>query len=159
MDYYEELGVSKDSTLKEIRNAYYKLALKYHPDKNPGDLYSAEKFKNINDSYLVLSDYTKRKEYDKRIRSQDYLDPKYGKLFSKIDIFQPMKFDSMFNNVLRNFPDLESYNRMSINPRYSKSVSIETENINGKQKTRKVTIENGKKKVEEYDGPLKFIGY
>ena len=149
MDYYEELGVSKDSTLKEIRNAYYKLALKYHPDKNPGDLYSAEKFKNINDSYLVLSDYTKRKEYDKKI----------SKLFSKIDIFQPMKFDSMFNNVLRNFPDLESYNRMSINPRYSKSVSIETENINGKQKTRKVTIENGKKKGEEYDGPLKFIGY
>ena len=98
---------------------------------------------------MVLSDYTKRKEYDKKI----------SKLFSKIDIFQPMKFDSMFNNVLRNFPDLESYNRMSINPRYSKSVSIETENINGKQKTRKVTIENGKKKVEEYDGPLKFIGY
>ena len=72
---------------------------------------------------MVLSDYTKRKEYDKKI----------SKLFSKIDIFQPMKFDSMFNNVLRNFPDLESYNRMSINPRYSKSVSIETENINGKQ--------------------------
>ena len=154
MNYYEELGISKTSTLKEIKEAYYKMALKYHPDKNPGDLYSAEKFKNVNDAYNVLSDYTKRKEYDKTINQY---------LIGEFNMLQPMNFTSMFGDILNNFDDLESYNRMSINPGYSKSVSIQTTNVNGKQKTKKVTIENGKKSVEEYDGPykndLKFIGY
>ena len=53
-DYYEVLGVSKDADAKEIKKAYRKLAMKYHPDKNPGDKAAEEKFKEINEAYEVL---------------------------------------------------------------------------------------------------------
>ena len=62
-DYYEVLGVSKDADAKEIKKAYRKLAMKYHPDKNPGDKAAEEKFKEINEAYEVLSDENKRKMY------------------------------------------------------------------------------------------------
>jgi molecular chaperone DnaJ len=63
-DYYEMLGVSKTADEKEIKKAYRKLAMKYHPDKNPGDKEAEEKFKEINEAYEVLSDADKRKIYD-----------------------------------------------------------------------------------------------
>ena len=58
------LGVSKTADEKEIKKAYRKLAMKYHPDKNPGDKEAEEKFKEINEAYEVLSDADKRKIYD-----------------------------------------------------------------------------------------------
>ena len=64
MDYYEILGISKTATQIEIKKAYRKLAMKYHPDKNPGDTEAEEKFKEINEAYQVLSDEEKRKIYD-----------------------------------------------------------------------------------------------
>ena len=63
-DYYETLGVSKKTPLKEIRQAYRKLARKYHPDLNPGDKSSEEKFKQVQEAYDVLSDTKKRQMYD-----------------------------------------------------------------------------------------------
>ncbi len=62
--YYEVLQVSKDATTTEIKKAYRKLALKYHPDKNPGDKEAEEKFKIISEAYAVLSDNEKRQIYD-----------------------------------------------------------------------------------------------
>ena len=65
MDYYEILGVSRSATQMEIKKAYRKLAMKYHPDKNPGDKKAEEKFKQINEAYQVLSDEEKRRIYDR----------------------------------------------------------------------------------------------
>lgn len=64
-DLYEILGVSKDATQDEIKKAYRKLAMKYHPDKNQGDEKAEEKFKEINSAYEVLSDESKRAQYDR----------------------------------------------------------------------------------------------
>jgi molecular chaperone DnaJ len=63
-DYYELLGVSRKAAQKEIRQAYRKLARKYHPDLNPGDKSAEEKFKQVQEAYDVLSDSKKRQMYD-----------------------------------------------------------------------------------------------
>src|SRR3954464_15936490 len=63
-DYYTTLGVSKTATDKEIKQAFRKLARKYHPDVNPGDKGAEAKFKEVNEANEVLSDPQKRKKYD-----------------------------------------------------------------------------------------------
>ncbi len=63
-DYYKVLGVSKTANEKEIKAAYRKLAMKYHPDKNPGDAKAEARFKEINEANAVLSDPEKRRRYD-----------------------------------------------------------------------------------------------
>jgi molecular chaperone DnaJ len=63
-DYYASLGVAKDASAAEVKKAYRKLARKYHPDANSGDVKAEEKFKEVSEAYDVLSDTTKRKEYD-----------------------------------------------------------------------------------------------
>lgn len=64
-DYYEVLGVSKDATADEIKKAYRKMAVKYHPDRNPDDKDAEEKFKEAAEAYDVLSDADKRAKYDR----------------------------------------------------------------------------------------------
>ena len=63
-DYYELLGVSKTATADEIKKAYRKLAIKYHPDKNPGNKEAEDKFKEISHAYEILGDADKRAKYD-----------------------------------------------------------------------------------------------
>ncbi|MBI1785291.1 molecular chaperone DnaJ [Candidatus Sumerlaeota bacterium] len=64
-DYYQILGIQRDAGAEEIKKAYRKLALKYHPDKNPGDKEAEDKFKEIAEAYEILSDPDKRKTYDR----------------------------------------------------------------------------------------------
>ena len=63
-DYYQILGLKKDASEEDIKKAYRKLAMKYHPDHTKGDKAAEEKFKKISEAYAVLSDKEKRKEYD-----------------------------------------------------------------------------------------------
>lgn len=93
MNYYEELGVSKTSSAADIKKAYRKLALKYHPDRNKGDKQAEEKFKKISEAYAVLSDPEKRKQYD------TFGDSGFQQRYSQEDIFR----GSNLEDILREF--------------------------------------------------------
>ncbi|MDH5794525.1 MAG: molecular chaperone DnaJ [Candidatus Bathyarchaeota archaeon] len=91
-DYYEVLGVQKDVSKEDIRKAYRKLALKYHPDRNKSPD-ASERFKEISEAYAVLSDDEKRRQYD-----QLGLDGISGR-YTWDDIFRGADFDSIFRDL------------------------------------------------------------
>jgi molecular chaperone DnaJ len=64
-DYYEVLGVARDATEADLKKAYRQLAMRYHPDRNPGDAAAEGRFKEVNEAYAVLSDADKRAQYDR----------------------------------------------------------------------------------------------
>src|ERR1700676_2949338 len=74
-DYYETLGVSRTAKEDEIRKTYRKLARKYHPDLNPGDKSSEERFKKVQEAYDILSDAKKRQVYDQHGFYSDHIPP------------------------------------------------------------------------------------
>src|SRR3972149_5151020 len=76
-DYYEVLGLPRSASEKELKQAYRRLARKYHPDVNPGDAQAEARFKEINSAYEVLSDPDKRKKYDR-----------YGERWEPADAFE-----------------------------------------------------------------------
>jgi curved DNA-binding protein len=89
-DYYQALGVKKDASKEEIKKAYRKLAMKYHPDHTKGDKAAEEKFKKISEAYAVLSDEKKRKEYD------TFGAEGFRQRFSQEDIFKGFDFGDIF---------------------------------------------------------------
>jgi len=91
-DYYEILGVSKDASKAEIKKTYRKLALKYHPDKNPSKD-AEEKFKEISEAYAVLYDDEKRKMYDQ------YGHAGIDQQFTQEDIFRNINFNDIFRGM------------------------------------------------------------
>jgi molecular chaperone DnaJ len=106
-DYYEILGVNKDATKAEIKKAYRKLALKYHPDKNP-DKSAEEKFKEISEAYAVLYDDEKRRLYDQYGHAGIDQRYSYEDIFRGADfgdIFRGMgiDFDFGFNDIFERF--------------------------------------------------------
>src|SRR5436853_5571884 len=82
-DYYGILGVKKDASADEIRKAFRKLARKYHPDVNPGDKSSEEKFKLLSEANDVLSDPKKRKIYDQLGFYSDNIDPAAAEAYAR----------------------------------------------------------------------------
>ena len=90
-DYYKILGVDKKASAEDIKKAYRKLALKYHPDKNPGNKEAEEKFKRMSEAYAVLSDPEKREQYD------NFGSDNFKQHYSQEDIFR--NFD--INQILR----------------------------------------------------------
>ena len=92
-DYYKTLGVEKGADPEAIKKAYRKLALKFHPDRNPGNREAEEKFKKISEAYAVLSDTEKRKQYD------SFGSDQFSRRYSQEDIFR--NFD--LNEILRDF--------------------------------------------------------
>jgi curved DNA-binding protein len=108
-DYYAVLGVKKDASADDIKKAYRKLALKYHPDKNPGDTKAEEKFKEITESYAVLSDTEKRRQYDQFGESgfhQRFSQEDIYRNFDVGDIFREFGFgtDDIFSHIFRGGP-------------------------------------------------------
>ena len=72
-DYYDVLGVGKNASSDELKSAYRKLAVKYHPDKNPGDKVAEDKFKEASEAYGVLSDKSKKEKFDRYTDTLLYL--------------------------------------------------------------------------------------
>ena len=91
-DYYKILGVSKNASQEEIKKAYRKLALQYHPDKNKGNKSAEEKFKKINEAYAVLSDKEKRQQYDQ------FGSTGFHQRFSREDIFRNFDLGDLFKD-------------------------------------------------------------
>ncbi len=89
-DYYGVLGVAREASADEIKKAYRKLALKYHPDKNPGDKKAEEKFKEITEAYAVLSDPEKRQQYDQ------FGETGFHQRYSQEDIFRDFDVGDIF---------------------------------------------------------------
>jgi len=94
-DYYETLGVSKSTSDEEIKKAYRKLAMKYHPDRNPNKKEAEERFKEINEAYAVLSDKEKRKQYDQ------FGAEGFRQRFTQEDIFRGFDFDEILSGLFR----------------------------------------------------------
>ncbi|RYZ52469.1 MAG: J domain-containing protein, partial [Proteobacteria bacterium] len=92
-NYYDLLGVAKTASEAEIKKAYRKLAMQYHPDRNPDDKSAEEKFKKINEAYAVLSDADKKRQYD------TVGDSRFHQQYSSEDIFRGTDFSSIFDEM------------------------------------------------------------
>jgi curved DNA-binding protein len=92
-DYYKTLGVDKNAPEDDIKKAYRKLAMKFHPDRNPGNKQAEEKFKKLSEAYAVLSDQEKRKQYD------SFGSDAFRQRYSQEDIFK----DFDLNDILKEF--------------------------------------------------------
>ena len=91
-DYYHTLGLKKGASPEDIKKAYRKLAVKYHPDKNPGNKQAEDRFKEINEAYAVLSDPEKKAQYD-QIGSAGF-----HQRFSQEDIFRNFDVGDLFKD-------------------------------------------------------------
>jgi len=89
-DYYAVLGVDKTASTEQIKKAYRKLAIKHHPDKNPGDRQAEERFKEVTEAYAVLSDPDKRRQYDQ------FGEAGFHQRFSQEDIFRNVDLNDIF---------------------------------------------------------------
>ncbi|MDW8093574.1 MAG: J domain-containing protein [Caldimicrobium sp.] len=92
-DYYAILGIPRNATQEEIKKAYRRLAMKYHPDRNKGNKEAEEKFKEINEAYAVLSDPEKRKLYDM------YGSAEFERRYTQEDIFKNFDFENIFKDI------------------------------------------------------------
>ncbi len=110
-EYYQILGVSQDCSQQELRRKYRELAMRYHPDRNPGSADAEEKFKEIAEAYGVLTDPVKRREYDMARQmggtfghgSRSSSGFQYSQEDILRDLFKDPRFQQMFNGLLQEF--------------------------------------------------------
>lgn len=122
-DLYTILGVERTATADQIKKAYRELAMKYHPDRNPGDVVAEEKFKKISSAYSVLGDETKRKQYDMYGSADNASNTTYsGNYQGYGGYYQGNPFEEWFKNA-------QNYNRNS-------QYEYETSNKNYEEPTK-----------------------
>ena len=100
MDYYRTLGLTLEASEQDIKKAYRKLAMQYHPDRNGGNPESEERLKEINEAYQILGDDEKRRLYDLQYRQKSeshvfYEGAMYDDLISVLRMFSQRSFDTM----------------------------------------------------------------
>ena len=110
-DYYDVLGVNKSASPEELKSAYRKLAVKYHPDKNPGDKGAEEKFKEASEAYHVLSDDKRKMNYDQFGHSAFQGGGSQGG-FGNFDFSS--SFSDLFEDVFGDFGDFGQSGRVIV---------------------------------------------
>jgi curved DNA-binding protein len=169
MDYYGILGINKNATKEEIKNAYRILAKKYHPDKNQNDI---DKFKKINEAYKILSDLNKKKDYDSKniknmrtINKNVYVEsdnifglngiPSINDDFdnameelNKIFKNDPFLSNITSSNVFKNINGVKTFTSRNIIKNGNNNLSnINTKFINQQNKNENKKLNNGSKSV------------
>ena len=140
-NYYDVLNINKNSTEKEIKKAYRKLAVKYHPDKNPGNIDAQEKFKQISEAYEILSDKNKRKNYDMFGNNSNIV------VSNPVDIFSQFLRSNHFNDLFYMMENMENIENMglAINNRTNRINIFNTTPDIGYIESTSVLITNGRR--------------
>ncbi|WGH26667.1 MAG: DnaJ domain-containing protein [Candidatus Shikimatogenerans bostrichidophilus] len=138
-NYYDILGVNKNAKLNEIKNAYRKLAIKYHPDKNP-KIKAEEKFKEAAEAYSILSNPTKREKYDKFGNNTEFNKDYYSTNNNMDDIFS--NFGDIFSD------DFDNFTEFNINTNFSTKKNKKKKGNNLRIKI-KLTLEEIYKGIEK----------
>lgn len=138
MDYYQILGVSENFTRDELKSSYKKLALKYHPDRNPNDNKAENMFKKISEAYDVLKNPTKRTEYDKKRH-------KLNKNFNEKSSVK----NSKNKNINENRENTQKFDEFLFTPDNFKNMFEKAFNIEGMSKSRKKENKNSIEKTFE----------
>ena len=166
-NYYKILGVKNSANKQEIKRAYRKLAIKYHPDKGGSD----EKFKEISEAYEILSNDNKRYKYDNNsiletyegknpfdlfdeiINKSDriYMESKVNNIYDDSDLVDDYN-KSIFNTLVFNQSFNQSFNSLNVPNNYSQSIQTMTSTIikNGRSYTKNIINNNGIISETEY---------
>lgn len=158
-DYYEILGVSKSASESELKKAYRKLAIKYHPDKNPGDKNAEEKFKESAEAYEVLSNPQKRARYDQFGHTGVSSDGKFsGGGMNMEDIFS--QFGDIFGSAFGEFNrSKSSQSRKGSNLRIYLKLSLEEMMIGSEKIVKVKRLKFDKRTTSKTCMPCKGTGH
>ena len=128
MDYYRILEIKEDADFSDIKKKYRKLAIKYHPDKNPGDDEAVKKFREITEAYEILGDEKKRKEYDNKRKFKNGQENNKNKNnFSDNNFSFGKEFFKSASEMKEMFENSFNLNKMG-----KKKAEMEKENIKGR---------------------------
>ena len=133
MDYYRILEIKEDADFSDIKKKYRKLAIKYHPDKNPGDDEAVKKFREITEAYEVLGDEKKRKEYDNKRKFKNGQENKKNENLKNRNDFSDNNF-SFGKEFFKSASEMKEMfeNSFNLNKMGKKKVEMEKENIKGR---------------------------
>ena len=133
MDYYRILEIKEDADFSEIKKKYRKLAIKYHPDKNPGDDEAVKKFREITEAYEILGDEKKRKEYDNKRKFKNGQKNKKNENLKNKNNFSDNNF-SFGKEFFKSASEMKEMfeNSFNLNKMGKKKAEMEKENIKGR---------------------------